>query len=256
MGRKATHSVETVREALALLKNPEFYADCQTIFLVRTTNGPLQPMVENFIKRWDVVPPRNFALLDPTTPRNEAGAILSGEWGLIPVFPWTTDTDVRRAAGRIRKDLGKRHKDARGVERGRLADWLSLCGFSAADIVREVFGRKARKVSFRQEQRLVRGLKQQGVSYAEIDARVSKQIRSRAHSAEKVAAMAVKRFRDFDRRLKTGLKDPIKVEPIAHALTILLKSIFTHRDAQVAAQSLETLRRHLLGLPSEEQKPA
>jgi len=248
--RKSLNPRKNISDVVALLKDPDFYKDCKTILTARPTDGPYPMTPEEFFAKWGAFPPRNFALLRPNDPRKEADAILAGQWGLIPVYPWTTEGEIRKASVKTRRGIEKRHRDARGIELGRLADWLSTSGFSTAEIAKEIFGRKRPSVSFREEQRVFRSLKGRDLSYTEIEARVSNTIRGRSHSHEKQVGMAIKRFRAFDAKGKMLREAPAGAEPISHAVTMLLRHTYIRPDAKDVVRWLEALRSSLLGRPT------
>jgi hypothetical protein len=97
------------RENLALLQ--EAYP---LIARLGSKPGPewdtfLEHRVFPFSQKWDAWPAIDWGLFVPA--RWDLGAILTGQWGAVPVFPWTTDTELLRAARRVRRRIGKRHRD-------------------------------------------------------------------------------------------------------------------------------------------------
>src|SRR5258708_4472056 len=54
-----------------------------------------------FVRKWGVPPPQARALVNPDSARPVAEAIMSGRWGVVPIFAWTIDPDIRAAVQRI-----------------------------------------------------------------------------------------------------------------------------------------------------------
>src|SRR5206468_4984865 len=79
---------------------------------------------QRFRDRWGVWPPQTGELLDPDPRRRVVEAIGSGDWGIVPVFPWTTDREIQARVKKIRVVISKRHKDALDARKPQLAAWL------------------------------------------------------------------------------------------------------------------------------------
>src|SRR5687767_2080563 len=88
---------------VALLKNTEFCSDARAILrhlaAVREKGDEDEferAAVESaprFIKKWGVLPPQAVELVDPDPRRRLVYALASGTWGVVPIFPWTTDRE-------------------------------------------------------------------------------------------------------------------------------------------------------------------
>ncbi len=125
---------------------------------------PPTDLVEAFVQRWKALPWSYLAHLE----YQPALAVLSGKWGVIPVFPWTTDRDLTAAARKIRRAIGKIHRDANTARRGILAQWLELHRFSDAEIAHAVWGPRtsepraiaAVRIAIRRSRRFVDALHQ------------------------------------------------------------------------------------------------
>ncbi len=197
-----------------------------------------------FFTKWGVYPPRNFGLLEPETPREKAGAVLTGEWGLIPVFAWTTDKEIHTAATRLRKQLAKRHQDGSGLGRGELAAWLRVSGFSGQEIARHLYGRNGRwKLSEREE------------AVLDADSAFKEEARRKQRPVDQVKK-AIGRYRTAERQRKAKIRAPRNIDPLSFAVTMLLRARYLTLDATQAVQWLELLRAAALGQPTQGQKTA
>src|SRR5262249_2058451 len=88
-----------------------------------------------FRDRWGVWPPQTGELLDPDPRRRAVEAIASGNWGIVLLFPWTTDREIHACIKKIRSTISKWHKDSLDFHTAQLERWLEECGAG--------FGRKA-----------------------------------------------------------------------------------------------------------------
>jgi len=130
-----------IREMVALLENKQFCADALRV-IDRGHRLNERPSTQRawdrqwpafcrkevlpFIKKWGALPPPALELVDKDPRQKIAFAILTGRWGFIPIFPWTSQKEIDERAAKIRKAIGKLHKDASGVQLALITQWLRL----------------------------------------------------------------------------------------------------------------------------------
>src|SRR5207237_221197 len=95
-----------------------------------------------FHDRWGVWPPQTGELLGADPRRRLVEAIASGNWGIVRVFPRTTDREIQSRVKTIRRTISKQHKDSLNGRTTQLVAWLQDCGagFDRKAIARAVHG--------------------------------------------------------------------------------------------------------------------
>ncbi len=237
----------SVQEVLALLTDPEFCADAQRtiteaaeITVQRTTVEERQQQLERlgrkFVDTWGVLPPSTGELLDSDPRRPLTDAMASGHWGLVLLFPRTTNRQVRTAVQQIRSVILKQHRDAVVARRAQLVRWLENAGFNDPTIARAVFHRRsglrrrtekqadARTPESRQHYvyRHYLGL---GFTPTQAQQRLAKRIRGSEAPASAAIRMAATRYVTRLKQLNEHLAKPIQSEPLSHALTMLFRAL-------------------------------
>src|SRR5439155_877314 len=144
----------SVEEVLDLLNDPEFCADVLRTFreaaaiMVAPSSAEerqqqFEQLGQRFENRWGVPPPNTSELVDPDPRWDPVDAMASGRWGVVPIFPWTTNQQIRATIKNLRPVIRKEHKDALvGRRNVQLARWLETIGFERPTIARAVFGRR------------------------------------------------------------------------------------------------------------------
>ena len=240
----------TPTEALALLTKPEFQRDAHAYLealerakasykalsgeareaeLDRFLGRHAQP----FREKWHVFPPDTSELLFGPEVTKKVAAILTGRWALIPIFPWTRESEVVRAVRRVRQSLGLRHADAQSRHRAALADWLQLQNppYPPQDIFRAVWGRKPPRgthMTDKQMRTAMRTLQAEGLSYLEADRRMTKRDRKRTGKQRMLATMRTAKAR-YAQLLEEEARDtdlPTVADSLSHAITRLLRDTF------------------------------
>src|SRR5206468_9910681 len=99
-------------------------------------------LAQPFRDRWGVLPPSTRELLDPDPRRRFVEAVASGNWGVVLVFPWTTDRSTKARVKSIRGTISKWHRDALDRRQVQLQNWLECCSvaFKRHEIARAVYG--------------------------------------------------------------------------------------------------------------------
>lgn len=90
---------------MPLLKKAKFCSDCNALPKAHAAKKQLPLSLEAFVEKWGVVPPPNYALLEPDIPQEKPSALLAGDWGVIPVCPTTTNGEIREALKRSEQRL-------------------------------------------------------------------------------------------------------------------------------------------------------
>jgi hypothetical protein len=195
--------------------------------------------LQRFIRRWRAQPPLP-GILDAFS-RTARGrvAILTGEWAVIPVFPWTTHEEVRRTFTRVQKTLPKTHQDARTMRRAAEAAWLA--GHHNVEIAQAVLGTRRgsqrptraqviKRLPFPREQalrkkvteRMTRRLKRTPTA-AEVDRELYRMLRGHEAPAAARIRLAGKRFLQQVRATIPKIKDPTNTQAASYAITRLLR---------------------------------
>ena len=242
-------------EVLDLLKNLEFCADAQSTiaeaaeitiqpFSVEERQSRLERLGQEFEKRWGVTPPTTSELLDSDPRRRFVDAIASGRWGLVAVFPGTTNRQIRGDLKKIRSVIRKQHQDALITRHAQLVRWLQILGFDRPTIARAIFQRrtglhrptKAQAIARtpeRREQQLVEQYRGLGLTKKEIDRKIYRRLRGSEAQASAAIRMTEQRYVTRLERLNQNLASPVQAEPLSHALTILFRALPDENSATV-----------------------
>lgn len=270
----------TVRQAIALLSNPAFQAAVaafhEPVAAVADSGEDAGQLIgaiwrekrEAFKATWGVAPPPG-TLLERDERFNEAAALLAGRWGVIRVFPWTTERDVMAELKTIRTNTG-RHDRRLGPEprHDELAAWLDESGFDAVDIARVVWGRtkglkpRTRKLTFEGEQKLVQKvLAATGGKYSAAERQAKRAAKDSEAPAAAMVRMAVARNREARSDAAAERHNPQMAEPISACLMRILRTRYLNFLPLVGVPAIETvaapldplideLRRLLLSPPA------
>lgn len=258
----------SIRSVLALLENPEF--GDEALHLIReiaafVATSPCDDQraafvlekTTPFVEKWGVPPPHAGALLNPGPARAVADAIMSGRWGVLPMFAWTTDREIRTAIQRIRRVVRKQHQDAETARRAQLARWLEDCslGFSRPAIAGAVWGRrrglrrpsKAHAIAQlpeKVEREWYQAYLAQGRSPQQAERLTTKRARGSEAPASATVRMAERRYEQDLERLNATLLSPVPSEPVSAALTMLYRA--DPEDTAEIRRGLVTLRKALV----------
>ena len=274
----------TLKQAIALLDNPDFrlqarnlrdfFADPSQFGGTKQVNELcLRALVGGFEQDWGVLPPVKTEELfaDPWT--RIGRAVEAGRWGLIPVYPWTTETEVQAARRRIQRKTGKQHADAASGRKAEIAFWLALQTdakdhpLSRAEIVRAVWGRTRglrrptrsqaiAQLSEAQEEALTQKYMRQGLSREEVAAMLfhaEKQIKGRARGSEAKGLMQLRqtlaRYQKNIQKKKTAIAAPKECDPLAYPITMAIRGLLVSPvDVSSVLRWIQTLADRLLGV--------
>lgn len=114
----------TVETIIALLDNPKFKIDSRHFWKHYQAQleriGPdkkkwdrqaedfMVEFLDPFIKKWGGVYPPPQELLYSPLPQETYAATMTGQWGIIPVYPWTTEKEVKDRLKQIQGAIGKK----------------------------------------------------------------------------------------------------------------------------------------------------
>ena len=245
-GSPARRPKMSIDSVLALLKNKAFCDEATDLLrkikaFVETapTDEQRDAFVSQqtlpFVKKWGVPPPHAAALIDPDPARPFADAIMSGGWGIVPIFGWTTDLENRAAIKRIRGVVRKRHQDAQIARLAQQARWLEGCGYSRPEVASAVWGRRKGLRRLSKEQAMA-GLPEnvetewyqkylaQGRGHKEAERLIYKRAQGSEAPASATVRMAEHRYEEDLARLNAALASPVPSEPISAALTMLYRA--------------------------------
>jgi hypothetical protein len=252
----------SAEDVLALLSDPAFRADAQrtlreaaAIAAQASTSQDgqlrLEELGQRFFDRWGVPPPTTSELLDPDPRRRVVDAIAAGRWGLVLVFPATTNRQIRGSTRTIRPVVRKQHLDALITRHAQLVGWLEAIGFDRPTIARVVFHRRAglrrptrrlavAHTSEQRERQLHEHYRGLGLPEHKIEQAVYKRLQGSEAPASAVVRMTEQRYVKRLEHLNAHLAAPVHSEPLSHALTMLFRGLPDGNDA--------TVRRHAVAV--------
>jgi len=210
-----------------------------------------------FVEKWGVPPPQAATLMDPDPARPFSDAVMSGQWGIVPIFGWTKDLEIRAAITRIRRVVRKRHQDAKIARLAQQARWLEDCGYSKPEIASAVWGRRdglrrpSRKLAIaglpeHVERAWYQKYLAQGRDHQEAARLIYKRARGSEAPASATVRMAEHRYEEDLARLNAALASPAPSEPISAALTMLYRA----DDPAEVRRGLVALRKALVPPPA------
>jgi hypothetical protein len=210
-----------------------------------------------FAQQWQAWPAIDWGLVvqDP----RHVGALLTvftGRWGVVPVFPWTTDAELRHAARRIRRRIGSRHRDAWTHQRAVLSRWLETNGIPRRAIPRLLGWRQGgtdrptaaavvAPLSVEQEQALMRDPLQAGLSHQAAEQRVLRHLRGAEAPAAGMVRKAQARHDAWLRTVWADLIASTPTDPVSFALTRLLRARYLTGDLGELGRAMEALGQAL-----------
>jgi len=258
--------MKSIEAVLALLENQVFCDEALRLkkkIVEFVASSPLDDQRDEFvsqlttifIEKWGVSPPQAGALVDPDPARPYAEAVMSGRWGVVPIFGWTNEQEIRTAIRNIRRIVRKQHQDAENARRAQLARWLEDCGFSRPDIAAAVWGRRGglRRPSKEQafdrlpehvERKWVREYLARGHTSGKVERLVNKRARGSEAPASAAVRMSEHRYEQEVEQLNIALASPVAAEPVSAALTRLYRA--DERDHAEIGRGLVELRRALV----------
>jgi hypothetical protein len=251
-------SLSHLKKLVRLLENKKFIDDSHAYYKTRydyagagsQSDWDLQrprfiiDIEKPFIKKWSATPPDIVLLTSPAHYRKYY-ATITGQWGLVPVYPWTSQADVEKEVQHIHASIGKRGKDFVSDRNIHVADWLSHQIMpngtrpKTEDIATAVWN-QARRISrspeiadeeaaeearWRKEQELIRKYKAKGKSPHEAERLTTAALRRAEAPASEKARKALARLRRDKIDLQSNLQSNRllgRTTPLGYALARLL----------------------------------
>ena len=270
-----------IRERVALLENKQFCADALRVIdrghrlnekhstqraWDRQWPAFCRKAVLPFIKKWGVSPPSSLELVDKDPRQNIVFAILTGRWGFIPIFRWTSQKEIDKRAAKIRKAIGKLHKDASGEQKALKARWLRLQEIpgdpkrpSRREIALVVWERRTglrrpstaqaiNRLSEDRERELLQRYISEGSSRGQAGRKVYKRAKGSESLASATVRMAEKRLTQKKKEFQAELETPHCYDKSSYYLTLLLREIFLSKSPTLRATGKKAvlLRNQLL----------
>jgi hypothetical protein len=254
--------VQTVAEALDLLKDPDFHRACDAAHIAHATRRVSTSEILAFFDVWGVAPTRNDGLYRPAY-RHEGASILRGRWALVAIRQETTEADICAELRAVQRVIGKRHRDT--LERERRADidaWLRRSGFQHTEIAATLYGRTrdAKRPSMReikkkrlaQVDRLIKRYRTENkdIPYRLAERRAYATVRGTEGRGALAARAAARRAEEEHRHLNKELDQPVAPNALTAAVIDLLQARYILADVDRAEAALERLRAMLVGPPA------
>jgi hypothetical protein len=225
-----------------------------------------------FIKKWGAYPPDKHLLASPKRYKAHY-AVMTGLWGIIPVYPWTTCKEIEERARQIHRVIGRKHESFLEDRRAHIAEWLSryrnaITGKPprTSDIATVVWGRTVgltrsskskglSKLSVQQEMALMKTFIAKGMSYKAAERLVYKRAQGTEAPASAMVRMARRRTKHDLAELMREARYPTKSDRLGHALTMLLRELlllpykpYTPPDIEVIYEKAAKLGNALLDM--------
>lgn len=222
----------------------------------RQAEAFMERFLDPFIAKWKAYPLPDNLLSSPIWQKKK-NAVMTGRWGVIPVYPWTTDAEVKRQRRRIQRVIGKKHQDFRLSRMAHIARWLEDSHVSTrtgkrpsrSDIAAVVWSRleglkrpSKKKVianlSYEEEEELIQHYKKtKGVTLQQAVRLLYAKLRGKEAPAAAMVRMALKRT-EIERN-QLLVTDPKKTDQLGLAITLMLRELPTSASSP---QNLEAIR--------------
>lgn len=259
----------TTKEMVSVLDNPKFLSATEKFYdESRKTNEryPTQQKWEKnwptfcesvllpFIRKWRVLPPPLELTYKKDNQQKVIMHLLTGKWGCVAIFPWSTKKEINQRIRSIRKAIGRPHKDASVMRKALIAQWLRLHENpspprmpSRVEIAQVVWNRQSglkrltkkqamRKLSEEREVELMKRFRSQGLSYQQASQRLYRRAKGGESKAATMVRMAEKRLEQEQQRQNKELENPGRYDDMAYYLTLLLRELFSRRPVLKAAK--------------------
>jgi len=262
--------IERLKELVKLLDNPTFIADSRAYWdaykvhsekigpnkleFDRQAQGFMDEYLEPFMKKWKGAYPASLDLLTPPLFQAANAAIANGRWGIIPVYPWTTEKDVTQHRRKIKRAIGREDLDFSAIRRAQIARWLEEFYISPRTnapperrkLAEVVWARKSglerptleeaiADLPEQREREWLRHYQTMGKSRREAEKLVYKNARGKESRASAMVRVAINRQRTKRIDLSTVIMDPNKTDKLGLAITLIL------RDVSIANPSIGQL---------------
>lgn len=175
---------------------------------------------------------------------------MTGRWGIIPVYPWTTKKDVTDQLKKIQQRIGKKLIDIEAIRKAQIARWLQDCFISTdtgapprrSTTAEAVWGRKKgltrlrleaaiNKMSEYRETELLGRYQKKGLSYRQAMQHVYKAARGKEGPASAMVRMALRRHPAKQFGQTSKITDVKNTDKIGLAISMLLRELPTSKSS-------------------------
>ena len=204
----------------------------------------MSKFLDPFMAKWRGAHPLSDELLSSSLWQKKEIATMTGRWGVIPVYPWTTEKDVNRQTKQIQKAIGKQYTNPTAYRLTLIAKWLSDSYLSTRthkppklrDIAAAVWERKKglnrpskaqaiANLSEGREVELMRAYIAKGKTRLEAERLIYQRVRGNESAAAAQVRTALGRLRKEQDNLKNVISDPQKTDTLGLAITMLLREL-------------------------------
>lgn len=263
-----------LKDIVELLANPCFRADSRTFWAHYRTHSDkigedkvewereapafINSYLDPFIQKWGGAYPASDELLSSPIWQETNDAQLTGRWGIIPVYPWTTKKDVTDQLKNIQQKIGKKRIEIEAIRKAQIARWLQDCFISTdagvpprrSTTAAAVWGRKkgltrlrlesaVQKMSEHRETELLRRYQKKGYSYRQAMQHVYKAARGKEAPAAAMVRMALRRHPAKQLGQKSKMTELRNTDKIGLAMSMLLRELPTSKSS---APNLDAIR--------------
>jgi hypothetical protein len=265
----------TVKEAVELLENQEFIEDSRTYWdhyrahsenigddlqeWQRQAPAFMSTYLDPFAKKWRGAYPATEELLSTPLYQETNAAQMSGRWGLIPVYPWTTEKEIKTKLKQIQRVIGKKYIDFVAIRRAQIANWLDENFRSTrteappmrSETAAVVWGRRRglnrqskeeaiAKLQEERERELLARYLRKGMTRGQAEQQVYKSARGKESLASAMVRMALQRQRARKLEAKKLSVDPVRTEKVGLAITLLLRELPTSKSSPCDLEAIRS----------------
>jgi hypothetical protein len=131
--------------------------------------------------------------------------VMSGRWGVVPVYPWTKDDELKAAIHSIRKKIGQTRGDTEKQKHAALGVWLKLHGFKATEVAAAL------------------GASRAGQGQRPLDETTRRPIEGSEPPIDAWLRVTRGRVRRAHAGLQAALQSPSSIDPLTDAITNVLR---------------------------------
>jgi hypothetical protein len=264
----------TVKKAVQLLENQEFLQDSRAYWdhyrahsknigndlqeWERQAPAFMNTYLDPFVKKWRGAYPATEELLSTPLYQETNAAQMSGRWGVIPVYPWTTEKETKTKLKQVQRVIGKKYIDFGTIRRAQIANWLDENFRSTrtgappmrSETAAIVWGRR-KGLNRQSKEEAIAGLPEEregellarylrkGMTRSQAERQVYKSARGSESPASAMVRMALQRQRARKLEAKKLSIDPARTEKVGLAITLLLRELPTSKSSP---SNLEAIR--------------
>jgi hypothetical protein len=157
-------------------------------------------------------------------------SVMAGRWAVVPVYPWTKDSEIKAMVRGIRTKIGQTRRNAEQEKHATLGNWLKLHGFSSAEIAL--------------------ALGKPGAGDRPRDPSTQRPVVGSESPLSAWLRVTRGRLREVHARLRAAMREPESVDPLTDALTAVLRCGVFPGPAKLEDLAAAVARLHdVLGVP-------